>query len=55
MKRLAGKKAFEAMGRRAASMGLPIHCGRLQRQDWKPFAKSAYARGWLLQTWKNYK
>jgi hypothetical protein len=52
MKKLAGKRAFEAMGRRAASMGLPIHYGRAQRQNWKPFAKEAYARGWLCQTYK---
>ncbi|MBB5444607.1 MULTISPECIES: hypothetical protein [unclassified Paraburkholderia] len=48
-KPLAGKRAFEAMGRRAASMGMPLLHKRLERLGWPMWARSAYARGWIQQ------
>ena len=36
---------FEAMGRRAASLGQPLKSPR----NWPKFARQAFARGWILQ------
>lgn len=36
---------FEAMGRSAASRGLPLKSPR----QWPKFARQAFARGWILQ------
>ena len=36
---------FEAMGRRAASLGWPLKSPR----TWPKFARQAFARGWILQ------
>jgi len=46
-KPLAGKRAFEAMGRRAQSMGLPLIYKRLERTGWPLWARAAWARGWI--------
>jgi hypothetical protein len=48
-KPLAGKRAFEAMGRRASSAGLPLIHKRMERIGWPMWARSAYARGWIQQ------
>ncbi|WP_228877628.1 hypothetical protein [Paraburkholderia saeva] len=48
-KAITGKRAFEAMGRRAASAGLPLLQGRMERLGWPMWARSAYARGWIQQ------
>ena len=47
-KPLAGKRAFEAMGRRAQSLGLPSIHGRAQRQQWPLWARTAFAAGWHM-------
>lgn len=48
-KPLAGRRAFEAMGRSAASRGEhPNHSYR-QRRVWLEWAVCAWARGWLVQ------
>lgn len=44
---------FEAEGRRAASMGIPMLCGVSLRRRWPLFAQRAWARGYLLQA--NYR
>lgn len=49
-KPLAGKRYFEAMGRRAASQKMPIHYDRIARQQWPMWARQAWARGWLDQS-----
>ncbi len=36
---------FEAMGRRAASLGQPLKSAR----TWPKFARRAFARGWIVQ------
>lgn len=46
-KPLAGKRAFEAMGRRAQSMGFPLIHKRLERTGWPLWARAAWARGWI--------
>jgi hypothetical protein len=48
-KPLAGKKAFEAMGRRACSIGLPLNAYRSHRISWPTWAREAWARGWIVQ------
>lgn len=48
-KPLAGKRAFEAMGRRASSMGLPLNHKRMEQRGWPMWARSAWARGWIQQ------
>lgn len=48
-KPLAGKRWFEAMGRRASSKGLAALHGRQDRQRWPMWARQAYAAGWLRQ------
>jgi hypothetical protein len=48
-KPLAGKRLFEAWGRSAASRGLPLIYKRLERQPWPVWARSAWARGWVMQ------
>ncbi|WP_369055008.1 hypothetical protein, partial [Burkholderia gladioli] len=48
-KPLAGKRAFEAMGRRASSMGLPLNHKRMEKRGWPMWARSAWARGWIQQ------
>jgi hypothetical protein len=47
MKRtLSGKTAFEARGRRAQSMGIPL---TMRSKGWWPdWARTAYARGYVL-------
>lgn len=54
-KKLAGKRWFEALGRRAASKGLPSIHGRSARQKWPMWARQAYARGWLVQGFRSAK
>lgn len=48
-KPLAGKRFFEAMGRRAASQEMPFIHDRLAKQAWPVWARSAWARGWIMQ------
>lgn len=48
-KPLAGKRWFEALGRRAFSQGLPINYERSQRNYWPMWARCAWARGWMQQ------
>lgn len=48
-KPLAGKRLFEAMGRRASTQGLPIDYERAMRGIWPGWARSAWARGWIMQ------
>lgn len=48
-KPLAGRKAFEAMGRSARSRGLSMSALRSMRQDWPLWARQAYAAGWIVQ------
>lgn len=48
-KPLAGRRAFEAMGRRARSQGLSIATGRSIRTTWPDWARSAWAAGWIMQ------
>ena len=48
-KPLAGKRWFEALGRRAKSKGEPILTGRIERSKWPMWARSAYTCGWLDQ------
>lgn len=45
----AGKRAFEARGRRAASLGLPLDFGRRQRAEWPAWARMAFSFGWHHQ------
>lgn len=52
-KPLAGRKAFEAMGQRARSTGMPLSFGRRMRQLWPDWAQTAWARGWLLQRYSS--
>ncbi|WP_423459929.1 hypothetical protein [Ottowia sp. VDI28] len=46
---LAGKAWFEARGRRAYSLGLPMNHNRHEQQRWPMWARCAWARGWLFQ------
>lgn len=48
-KPLAGKRLFEAWGRSASSRGLPLIHKRLERRPWPMWARSAWARGWIMQ------
>ena len=48
-KPLAGKRYFEATGRRAASQGKPILHDRIARQAWPMWARAAWTRGWIMQ------
>lgn len=48
-KPLSGKAWFEAQGRRAQSLGLPMNFKRHEHQRWPMWARSAWARGWLFQ------
>ncbi|TDV39575.1 hypothetical protein C7405_101694 [Paraburkholderia caballeronis] len=48
-KPLSGKRAFEAMGRRASATGLPLLLKRMERLGWPRWAREAYARGWIQQ------
>jgi hypothetical protein len=48
-KPLAGKRAFEAMGRRARSLGTSILIGRAARNSWPQWARSAWSAGWINQ------
>lgn len=48
-KPLAGKRAFEAMGRRARSHGTSILIGRAARNAWPQWARSAWTAGWINQ------
>jgi hypothetical protein len=47
-KRLAGKRWFEALGRRERSKGLPGWTGGY-RHEWPNWAKWAYHDGWYDQ------
>lgn len=47
-KKLAGKRWFDAMGRRARSQGKPMWLGQ-DRQQWPLWARAAYTCGWLDQ------
>jgi hypothetical protein len=42
---MKARTRFEADGRRAASLGLPLKSPR----TWPKFARQAFARGWILQ------
>ena len=46
---LAGRRAFEAMGRRDASNGLPLIAMRAKRRGWPRWAQEAFAFGWLAE------
>ena len=48
-KPLAGARWFEAQGRRAFSMGLPLNWKRHESQVWPMWARCAWARGWIQQ------
>ncbi len=48
-KPLAGKRFFESLGRSAASRGYPMNYQRLERRCWPIWARTAWARGWLIQ------
>lgn len=48
-KPLAGKRLFEAMGRRDQSLGRPMLYRRGERVWWPKWARSAWARGWINQ------
>lgn len=48
-KRTSGKAYFEALGRSAASRGMPITLHRIRRNAWPLWAREAWARGWLSQ------
>lgn len=48
-KTIAGKRAFEAMGRRAYSFGLPISYARSMRINWPEWARREWAAGWISQ------
>ncbi|WP_186202337.1 hypothetical protein [Burkholderia gladioli] len=48
-KPLAGKRAFEAMGRRAATLRQPLNHHRMERLGWPVWARTAFTRGWMLQ------
>lgn len=45
----AGRRAFEAMGRRAYSLGLPISHDRRSKLCWAEYARRAWAAGWIMQ------
>lgn len=47
-KPLAGKRWFEALGRRASSRGEAMFLGQ-ERQLWPLWARHAYTDGWLFQ------
>lgn len=47
-KRLAGKRWFEAMGRRARSQGKAMWLGQ-DREQWPLWAKHAYMAGYIDQ------
>lgn len=42
---MKARARFEAMGRRAASLGQPLKSPRA----WPRFAREAFARGWIVQ------
>lgn len=48
-KPLAGKRWFEAQGRRASDQGKSLLGGMKTRQAWPKFARAAYSRGYLIQ------
>jgi len=48
-KPLAGKRAFEAMGRSARDRGLGISQGRASSLEWPQWARRAWAAGWIMQ------
>lgn len=48
-KPLAGRRAFEAMGRSAAARRLPLRFGYGARRGWPEWARIAYIGGWLDQ------
>lgn len=48
-KPLAGRAAFEAMGRRAKSTGMPMTYQRSMRIEWPRWAREAWAHGWIMQ------
>lgn len=48
-KKLAGKRWFEALGRRAKSQGKPMLSERMERSKWPMWARRAYTCGWLDQ------
>lgn len=49
-KPLAGKRAFEAMGRSAKSRNLPLNHQRQMRLAWPKWARQAWAAGWIMQS-----
>lgn len=49
-KRTSAKAYFEAMGRSAASRGLPLNAYRQRRVWWPRWAREAWARGWIQQS-----
>lgn len=48
-KKLAGKRWFEALGRRAKSEEKPILHWRVQRMEWPMWARRAWVSGYLDQ------
>lgn len=54
-KPLAGKRAFEAMGRSACSRGLGINYQRSMRVNWPLWARQAWAAGYIMQGNKKFK
>lgn len=48
-KPLAGKRWFEALGRRAFSIGEALSATRLKRKKWPEWAQRAYVVGWFKQ------
>lgn len=52
-KRIAGKRWFEALGRRHESLGITVAEGKGTRALWPIWARQAYFRGRLYQmgTW----
>ena len=51
---LAGKRYFEALGRSAYSRGLSLSYDRPARLRWPMWARTAWAKGWLMQGQRNF-
>ena len=51
-KRMAGKRWFEALGRSHAKYARLSRITQHEQRDWPQWARVAYARGVLFQTWR---
>lgn len=51
-KPLSGKRWFEALGRSHAKYARPSRITQREQRDWPQWARTSYARGVLVQSWR---